>query len=70
MAEPDAPYEIVTVPKTGRGDHASAVDMGGALLAARTLRDDYRGSTSGGYPTTHILFEGEHVLTIDPTRSI
>lgn len=64
------PFEIVTVPKTGRGDHAFADDEASALFAAKTLRDDYKGSTSGGYPTTHILFEGVCILTIDPTRSI
>lgn len=60
------PFEIVTE----HGDRAEADDEASALLAARTLRDDYRGSTSGGYPTTYITYDGVTVLTIAPERSI
>lgn len=61
------PYEI----RTEHGDSAYADDEYGALLAARTLRKDYRdGSMVPREPDVYIFYEGERVLTIDSKRRI
>lgn len=67
VVEIEHPYEIITE----HGNHAYADDEFGALLAARTLRQDYRdGGMVTRQPTIYILFEGACVLTIDSKRRI
>ncbi len=67
MADHDYhPFEIVTE----YGDRAEADDEASALFAARTLRDDYRGTTSGKFPEIYILFNGTTVLTIPRTGCV
>lgn len=63
----DHAYEIITE----FGDYAEADDEFGALLAARTLRKDYRdGGMVTREPAVYIFFEGSNVLTIDSKRRI
>lgn len=49
---------------------AEAEDEASALLAARTLRRDAVDDPKNRGPVIHVLYEGEAVLTIDPTRCL
>lgn len=64
-AHDDEPFEVTS----SDGNRATALDEGGALLAAYQLQEDWRTRGTGNVnrpltPSVSIFYEGRHVMTI------